>query len=477
MTIEPADLARHSGPTYLALADTLAEAIGEGRIEAGARLPTQRDLAYRLQVTVGTVGRAYELLAQRGLTRGEVGRGTYVLGHREPIHMSATETTADGGLIDLTANFPAPVPAQAALGDLLPIDESAVEVLGALLCYPDMAGAAHHRAAAADWLMHLGLATAPENIVLANGAQGALAAVLSALARPGDTILSESLCYSGLRSLAGRLGQNLEPVGMDEEGVLPDALAAVVRQRGARILVLSPTIQNPTAALMPQARREALSEVARSLDLLLIEDDVYGPLVSDRPAALAVLAPERTIYLGSVSKFLAPGLRLGFAVGPLASMRAVAAAQRELCLGLPPFSGEIFTRGLRAGVVAEALRQQRLEMSARQELASIAPRRSRSAPPAHRSPRLGAAAAALDRGRGGAGSGPGRRPGDARGTVLHRSRRGPGGDPDLALGASHPRASARRPRADREGAGDAKAAAPARWCSREVPRPRRSREG
>ncbi len=370
MTIEPADLARHSGPTYLALADTLAEAIGEGRIEAGARLPTQRDLAYRLQVTVGTVGRAYELLAQRGLTRGEVGRGTYVLGHREPIHNSATETTAEGGLADLTTNFPAPVPAQAALGDLLPIEESAVEVMGALLCYPDMAGAAHHRAAAADWLMHLGLATAPENIVLANGAQGALAAVLSALARPGDTILSESLCYSGLRGLAGRLGQNLEPVGMDEEGVLPDALAAVVRQRGAKILVLSPTIQNPTAALMPQARREELTEVARSLDLLLIEDDVYGPLVSDRPSAMAVLAPERTIYLGSVSKFLAPGLRLGFAAGPLASMRAVAAAQRELCLGLPPFSGEIFTRGLRAGVVAEALRQQRLEMSARQELAS-----------------------------------------------------------------------------------------------------------
>ena len=316
--------------------------------------------------------------------------------------------------------------------------------------------------------MHLGLATAPENIVLANGAQGALAAVLSALARPGDTILTES-------ALLQRSAQPRRPARSasgagrrwTRRAILPDALAAVVRQRGAKILILSPTIQNPTAALMPQARREALAEVARSLDLLLIEDDVYGPLVPDRPSALATLAPERTLYLGSVSKFLAPGLRLGFAAGP----PSVDARGRGRAARALPRPAAILRRDLHPRPARGRRRRGAAPAAARDERAPgarrIAPRRSRPAQPAHRSPCLGAAAAALDRGRGGAGAGPDRRPGDTRGALLHRSRRGPGGDPDLDLGASHPCASARRPRADREGAGERRRQRRRDWCSRE----------
>jgi DNA-binding transcriptional MocR family regulator len=85
---------------------------------------------------------------------------------------------------------------------------------------------------------------------------------------------------------------------------------------------------------------------------------------------MATLAPERTLFLSSVSKFLAPGLRFGFLAGPGELVRRVTTAQRELCLGLPPFSGELFARALRAGVVAESLRQQRLEMAERQVLAA-----------------------------------------------------------------------------------------------------------
>lgn len=370
MTINAADLATRSGPTYLALADALTAAIGDGRMPPGTRLPPQRELAYRMSVTVGTVGRAYELLAHRGLTRGEVGRGTYVLARDVATTPLPDHTEAPRGLIDLTANFPAPVPAQAGLGDLLPMEESAVDVLSDLLRYPESGGSARHRTAAAEWLDHLGLATDPDRIILGNGVQGTLAATLSALARPGDTILTEQLCYSGVRSLVSRLGQHLEPVAMDEDGMLPDALAAAARQRGARVVIVSPTIQNPSTVFTPAARREALAAVARSLDLLIIEDEVYGPMVPDRPPAIAALVPERTLFLSSASKFLAPGLRFGFASGPLELVRMVTAAQRELCLGLPPFSGELFARALRAGVVAEALRQQRLEMMERQALAA-----------------------------------------------------------------------------------------------------------
>ena len=181
------------------------------------------------------------------------------------------------GLIDLTSNFPAPVAAQASLGDLLPMQEAAIELMADLLRYPDAAGAMRHRVEAAAWLGQLGLAAEPERIVLTNGAEGALASILLALARPGDTVLTEALCYSGLRNLAARVGLHLEPVAIDEEGILPEALAAATRQRGAKVLITSPNLHNPTAILTPLARREAIAAVARELDLQLVEDDVYGP--------------------------------------------------------------------------------------------------------------------------------------------------------------------------------------------------------
>jgi DNA-binding transcriptional MocR family regulator len=263
MTIEVADLAGRPGPAYRALADALGEAIGTGRLAPGEHLPPQRDLAYRLSVSIGTVGRAYDLLAQRGLARGEVGRGTIVLERGEPVRLPVAEGVEPvGGLIDLTSNFPAPVPAQATLGDLLPIQESAVEVLADILRYPDAAGVLRHRRAACEWLRHLGLVAEPERTLLTNGTEGGLAAAMLALARPGDAVLAEQLCYSGVRSLAARLGQHLEPVQMDEEGIVPEALTAAARQRGARLLVLSPTLQNPTAILYPLERRQAIAAIA-----------------------------------------------------------------------------------------------------------------------------------------------------------------------------------------------------------------------
>jgi DNA-binding transcriptional MocR family regulator len=372
MTIERGDLVARPGPTYRALAESLADAMMGGRLQAGEKLPPQRDLAFRLKVTVGTVGRAYELLARRGLVRGEVGRGTYVLGRIRGIETAVAEPTADKapGLTDLTANFPAPIAAQAQLGQLLPTAETAADVVSDLLRYPDVAGSLRHREAAAAWLSLLDLAVEPERLVLTNGTEGGLAAALLALARPGDCILAEALCYSGLRSLAERLGQHLEPVALDGEGMVPDALAAAARHTGARVVVLSPSLHNPTAITMPAERRAALVAVARQHDLRLIEDDVYGPLVPDRPAALVTLAPERTLHLTSVSKFLAPGLRLGFLHGPDTIVREVIAAQRALSLGLAPLAAELFMHCQRAGVVATALREQQAELAARQVLAA-----------------------------------------------------------------------------------------------------------
>ncbi|MFO1036636.1 MAG: PLP-dependent aminotransferase family protein [Geminicoccaceae bacterium] len=369
VTITAGEIASAPGPTYRALADRLADAIAAGRLAEGERLPPQRDLAWKLKVTTGTVGRAYDLLAQRGLVRGEVGRGTYVLERPTAVVHPPLDPANDADVHDLTSNYPAPTTAQARLGDLLGREDMATSVLGDLLRYPAAAGSLRHRTLASAWLAHLGAPTVPERIVITNGAEGALATTLLALARPGDPVLVEQLTYSGLKTLTSRLGQRLEPVATDAEGMLPDALAHAARHTGARLVVLSPSISNPSTVATPLARRMALAEVAREAGLFIMEDEVYGPLIEDRQPAFALLAPERTVYVTSLSKILAPGLRLGALSGPEGVVRELTAVQSAISLGHTPLSAELFASAWREGVVVDAMRQQREEMKARQDLA------------------------------------------------------------------------------------------------------------
>jgi 2-aminoadipate transaminase len=110
-------------------------------------------------------------------------------------------------------------------------------------------------------------------------------------------------------------------VDSDEDGLLPDALTESMR--GAKFLYCLPNFQNPTGRLLPDDRRRALAQRARDLDLLILEDDPYGALSYDgeTPPSIRSLAPERTVYMGSFSKVLAPGLRLGYVIAP-AALRA-----------------------------------------------------------------------------------------------------------------------------------------------------------
>ena len=133
--------------------------------------------------------------------------------------------------------------------------------------------------------------------MLCGGAQQALAICLAAIAGRHETILVEELTYCGLLDAASLLHLRPKAVAMDAHGLRPDALDRQCRATGAKLLVLVPTFQNPTTAVMPEARRRDLVQVARRHDLIVVEDDVYGYLPEPRPPAIATLAPERTIYL------------------------------------------------------------------------------------------------------------------------------------------------------------------------------------
>ncbi|MER5789833.1 PLP-dependent aminotransferase family protein [Streptomyces sp. NPDC001980] len=184
-----------------------------------------------------------------------------------------------------------------------------------------------------------GLPTAADDLLVTTGSQQALSLLASALIDPGDTILVESPCYLAALQVFGLAGARVLPVPGDADGVHPAALEELIRAERPKLLYLVPTFQNPTGRTMPAARRAALATAAARHGLWLIEDDPYGELRYDGDHVPWIAsfpgAEDRTVLLGSFSKVMAPGLRLGWLRAPGALRRACAVAKQAADLHTP----------------------------------------------------------------------------------------------------------------------------------------------
>ena len=322
-------------PLYERLFLAMAQDIKTGQLAPGTKLPPQRDLAFRLGVSVGSVTRAYAEAERRGLLSAHVGRGSFVKSVLPAIPDVPTFERSSGmgqyesGLIDLRCNTPPPVPLMADLNAAL----AALMTRGALdpaLHYIQGAGLPHVRKAGAQWIArHYGLDFDAGNLIQCNGGQHAIALVFSSFCAPGDTVLCESSTFYGARMAADHLGLKLRGLPMDDEGLLPEAVDRAATETGSRLLFTLPTLHNPTTRTMSDQRRQEIAAVAKAHDLLILEDDAYYAY-SQKPRQIVSYAPERTLYLASLSKGICPGFRLAF-------------------LALPPaLPRERLTRGIRA---------------------------------------------------------------------------------------------------------------------------------
>lgn len=302
-------------PIYLAIADAMANDIKVGLLRPGTKLPPHRDLAWRLKVTVGTVTRAYREAEIRGLLSGEVGRGSYVRAGTGAAAIPRSDV-GHADLVDLSHSIPPPVITTAEFDAALAHVMREPERLS-LLDYTPPEGYARHRKMGATWLARCGIEASDADVVVCAGAHMGLIATVPDIIESGEAVMAENLNYPSLKPSMKSLGIGTIGLEIDEQGLLPSAFEQAARNGDSRVLYVVPTLQNPTTSTMPRERREAIVEIARRYNITIVEDDIFR-LLDERvqPPPFYTLAPERTFYITSLSKALAPGLRVGFIATP-----------------------------------------------------------------------------------------------------------------------------------------------------------------
>lgn len=345
------DLSDHVGPLYQRLADHIEKQIDAGQIAHGEKLPPQRDLAFDLKTTIGTIGRAYRVLRERGLVSGEVGRGTYVTAapkqgvlNSAPVASRLMVAPPDAGAfgtrpVEAAENLirfdstsapdvgQAPVLAKAVATALTSAD-------GGLIVYVRNYPR-HWFEAGQQWLSRCSFRPPVETIVPTLGVQAGVMSAVCALTSLGDYIAFDHLTYGPVARSSGLMGRRIALVESDDEGMSADSLDHICRQKHPKAVFLQPTAHNPTLVMMSEQRRRAIADVARRHNLILIEDDLYGSMSGDETPMLAEFAPERTIVVSGLSKAVGAGIRGGWISCPPAWTNRIRIAHRMVAGAMP----------------------------------------------------------------------------------------------------------------------------------------------
>ncbi|MFG2723050.1 PLP-dependent aminotransferase family protein [Streptomyces sp. NPDC048416] len=207
------------------------------------------------------------------------------------------------------------------------------------LQYSTTEGSPALRAATAARLAKRGLATDADDLLITTGSQQGLTLLASALLEPGDVVLVENPCYLAALQVFGFAGARVVAVPCDEDGPDPSAFDELVARERPKLFYSVPTFQNPTGRTMTAERRRAVADVAVRRGLWIVEDDPYGELRYEGEHVPWISsyedAADRTVLLGSYSKIMAPGLRIGWLRAPLALLRACGIAKQAADLHTP----------------------------------------------------------------------------------------------------------------------------------------------
>ncbi|MER5870898.1 PLP-dependent aminotransferase family protein [Streptomyces sp. NPDC002044] len=358
------------------LAARLRAAIADGTLPVGSRLPASRVLAAELRVSRGLVTEAYQRLAETGQVSGR-GRGGTVVVAAPPAAApravagpsavpvpGGTVGAARGGLVEALRAVPGRIDLSPGVPDLAAFPRTAWlqaerRVLAGLtpadFGYGDPRGAPALRAAVAGWLArNRGIRAAPDEVVIVAGVAQALALLAQVLREDGaGRVAVEDPGSLGARRQLEHWGLEPVPVPVDAAGLDVSRL----RASGAAAVLLTPAHQFPTGVVLDGERRRDLLGWAAAGGLV-IEDDYDAEHRYDRApvSALRALMPEGVCYAGSVSKLLAPALRLGWLLVPPRMRDAVTEAKRYADLGNPVLAQLVLARLMESGELERHLR-------------------------------------------------------------------------------------------------------------------------
>lgn len=358
-------------PRYRAIAEAIANALLEGELQPGQRLPPQRRLADQLGVTVGTVTRAYAEAERQGWVEARVGSGTYLRGAVPTLDNAfMAPRQIEDGVIDLSLSLPPPHPLRAAaLGRALRDIADDDEVLQRSVEFQPEQGVSAHREQMAAWMGRLGMSVDPQTLIVTQGGQHGISLALQALTRPGERIAADALTYPGLITAAQQAHLKVLGVPLDANGMDTDALERLCAQQPPRLVYVTPDQNNPTAAILSQSRREHLAALAQRYDFWILEDGVQYLPQEECGTPLYRLAPKRTLFVFSTSKILAGGLRIGAIRVPESLQDRLGAAMRAQSWMVPPLMVEAVCRWIASDDAERLLSWQTKELGIRQKMA------------------------------------------------------------------------------------------------------------
>lgn len=344
-------------PLYQQLASNILQRIRSGALPPGTRLPTVRQFAEQLGVTRLTVHSAYAELQAGGWVEATVGRGTFVAERIDtllttPASTLGQEVTPAGMLADMLRS--AQIPGLSTLSradpatDLFPVRhwQQAIELAltsggPASMSYTTAQGEMVLRATMAELLRERGLIASPDEIVITNGVTQGVALTTDILVQPGATVLVEQPTYLGVLNTLTARGARVVGIPIDDEGLVVEAVEQSLQTERPAFLYTIPSFQNPSGMCMSPARRSALLELAERHNLVIVEDDIYGRLAYEGPPPPALKSIDHAglvIYLGSFSKNLMPGLRIGYAVAKPALVQRLVRARQAQDICSPPLT-------------------------------------------------------------------------------------------------------------------------------------------
>ena len=344
MSWEP-KICKDSKSLYLALAKQLEQDILGGKLLPGTKLPPQRELADFLDINVSTVSKAFKTCELKGLLSATIGSGTYVsYGALSNLRLLTDETPKH--IIEMGAI----VPDYDANKLILPYLQEMVNEPDAqrLLEYSRPGNALWQKDAAVIYMKKCGLVTERNNILFSNGGQNAIVGVLAGLLKHGDRIGSTPHTYSDIKSAAVRLGVQLVPINLTGNEIDSDALIYACRNSNLKGVYIISDHQNPTTHTMTDSARRELADIARKLDIFIVEDGTYH-LISGQKTPIAAYAPERTIYIAGLSKAIAPGLRLAFLSVPDKYRAGVSDALYTMSVCVTTLTAELTSRMIVSG--------------------------------------------------------------------------------------------------------------------------------